>query len=123
MVKFNLEWRSIDTALDPSLIYPKRRRRCALRAHSKALMQAETLNCPNCGAAISSDSPQCQYCESKLATVACPSCFGMMFIGSRHCPHCGAAAVQTTAAQLSILNCPRCRTEMSSVTIGAEAMR
>src|SRR5437660_7609954 len=67
------------------------------------LMEAQTLNCPNCGAAISSDAPQCQYCESKLATVACPSCFGMMFLGSKHCPHCGATAVQATAAQLSIL--------------------
>src|SRR3982074_2279226 len=57
-------------------------------------MQAQTLNCPNCGAAISSDSPQCQYCESKLATVACPSCFAMMLMGSRHCPHCGAAAMR-----------------------------
>jgi Zn-finger nucleic acid-binding protein len=47
----------------------------------------------------------------------------MMFIGSRHCPHCGAAAAQASAAELSILQCPRCRTDMSSVTIGAEAMR
>jgi len=86
-------------------------------------MQAQTLNCPNCGAAISSDSPQCQYCESKLATVACPSCFGMMFIGSKYCPHCGAAPIQPTAAQLSVLKCPRCKIDMSSVTVGAEAMR
>ncbi|HEY5073685.1 MAG TPA: zf-TFIIB domain-containing protein [Pyrinomonadaceae bacterium] len=86
-------------------------------------MEAQTLNCPNCGAAISSDSPQCQYCESKLATVACPSCFAMMFIGSKHCPHCGAAAVQATAAELSVLKCPRCKTKMSSVTLGAMAMR
>src|SRR5438270_5225233 len=67
-------------------------------------MEAQTLNCPNCGAAISSDSPQCQYCESKLATVACPSCFGMMFLGSKHCPHCGAAAVDAASAELSVLN-------------------
>ena len=86
-------------------------------------MQAQTLNCPNCGAAISSDAPQCQYCESKLATVACPSCFGMMFIGSKYCPHCGAAPVQATAAQLSMLKCPHCKLDMSPVTIGAEAMR
>jgi Zn-finger nucleic acid-binding protein len=86
-------------------------------------MEAQTLNCPNCGAAISSDAVQCQYCESKLATMACPSCFGMMFIGSKHCPHCGAAATQATAAPLSVLKCPRCKVEMSSVTIGAAAMR
>lgn len=86
-------------------------------------MEAQTLNCPNCGAAIASDAPQCRYCESKLATVACPSCFGMMFIGSKHCPHCGASAAQATAAPLSVLKCPRCKTDMASVTIGAEAMR
>jgi Zn-finger nucleic acid-binding protein len=86
-------------------------------------MNAETLNCPNCGAAISSDAPLCQYCESKLATIACASCFGMMFKGSRHCPHCGAAATTASAAQLSTLKCPRCKTEMSSITIGGEAMR
>jgi Zn-finger nucleic acid-binding protein len=86
-------------------------------------MEAQTLNCPNCGAAISSDSPQCQYCESKLATVACPSCFAMMFIGSKHCPHCGAAAAQATAAELSVLKCPRCKVDMSSITLGTTAIR
>jgi len=86
-------------------------------------MEAQTLNCPNCGAAISSDSPQCRYCESKLATVACPSCFAMMFIGSKHCPHCGAAAAQATAAELSVLKCPRCKVDMASITLGTTAMR
>ena len=94
-----------------------------MRALRKNEMQAQTLNCPNCGAAISSDSPQCRYCESKLATVACPSCFGMMFIGSKFCPHCGAAPAEATAAPLSVLKCPRCKIDMTSVTIGAEPMR
>jgi Zn-finger nucleic acid-binding protein len=86
-------------------------------------MQAQTLNCPNCGAAISSDSPQCRYCESKLATIACPSCFAMMFLGSKYCPHCGAAPAEATPAPLSVLKCPRCKIDMASVTIGAEPMR
>ena len=47
----------------------------------------------------------------------------MMFLGSKYCPHCGATAAQTAAAQLSVLKCPRCKIDMSSVTIGAEAMR
>jgi Zn-finger nucleic acid-binding protein len=47
----------------------------------------------------------------------------MMFIGSKHCPHCGAAAGQTTAAELSVLKCPRCKTKMASITLGAMAMR
>lgn len=86
-------------------------------------MKAETLNCPNCGAAISSDSPRCQFCESKLATVACPSCFAMMFIGSRHCPHCGAAAAETKATSLSTLKCPKCKSDMQPITLGGSAMR
>ena len=86
-------------------------------------MKAETLNCPNCGAAISSDSPRCQFCESKLATVACPSCFAMMFIGSRHCPHCGAAALEAKASTLSTLKCPKCKSDMRPITLGGSAMR
>src|SRR2546423_8991529 len=86
-------------------------------------MQAQTLNCPNCGAAVSSASPQCTYCESQLATVACPSCFGMMFIGSRHCPHCGTEVMEVAAADLPTLKCPRCKVDMASVTIGSTATR
>lgn len=86
-------------------------------------MQGKTLNCPNCGAAINSDSSQCRYCESKVATVACTGCFGMMFIGSKHCPHCGAVAGLPTAAQLSVLKCPRCKGDMSAITLGTTAMR
>lgn len=87
------------------------------------LMQAETLKCPNCGAAVSSDAPRCQYCASRLATVACPSCFALMFIGSRHCPRCGAAAAQPEAADLPARKCPRCRVEMRALAIGATQVR
>src|SRR5437867_1079822 len=86
-------------------------------------MQVQTLNCPNCGAAISSDAPRCQYCESKLAAVACPSCFAMMFVGSKHCPHCGASTSEAGPAELKVLQCPRCKIDMSSVTIGSQPMR
>ena len=47
----------------------------------------------------------------------------MMFIGSKHCPHCGAAAAQATAAELSVLKCPRCRVDMKSIMLGTIAMR
>src|SRR6266478_635763 len=83
------------------------------------VMQAETLNCPNCGAATATDEPLCRFCGSRLATVACPSCFGMIFLGSKHCPRCGAAAVvpDTTAAEET--ECPRCKVQMKSVAIGS----
>ncbi len=83
------------------------------------LMQAETLNCPNCGAATAADEPLCRFCGSKLATIACSSCFGMIFVGSKHCPRCGAAAAVPTAIDDSELKCPRCRARMKAVAIGA----
>jgi Zn-finger nucleic acid-binding protein len=82
-------------------------------------MQAETLNCPNCGAATATDEPSCRFCGSRLATVACPSCFGMIFVGSKHCPRCGAAAVVPTTTAAEEVECPRCKIQMKSVAIGS----
>lgn len=86
-------------------------------------MQAETLNCPNCGAATSSEASFCEFCRSRLATVSCPSCFGLMFRGSKHCPRCGAMAVQPASGELEARSCPRCRIEMPSVRIGDTTLR
>lgn len=86
-------------------------------------MQAETLHCPNCGAAVSSDAAQCQYCNSRLATVVCPSCFALMFIGSKHCPRCGVAAAAAETTNLALRQCPRCRVEMQSLKIGTTLVR
>jgi Zn-finger nucleic acid-binding protein len=85
-------------------------------------MQAETLNCPNCGAASSTDAPACQFCGSRLATVACPSCFAMMFIGSKHCQRCGAAAAVPEIKDAKDRKCPRCRSDMVLATIGSAAV-
>lgn len=109
--------------LNVKVLAGKNVREARADASAPMTMLAETLNCPNCGAAISSDSPRCQYCESKLATVACPSCFAMMFVGSKHCPHCGAAVAEATTVPLSILICPRCKIDMASIQLGAEQMR
>jgi len=87
-----------------------------------SLMQAGTLNCPNCGAATSTDAPLCQFCESRLATVACPSCFAMMFLGSKHCQRCGAKAAVPEIGDAQDRKCPRCQTVMSSVTVGSTAV-
>jgi Zn-finger nucleic acid-binding protein len=86
-------------------------------------MQAETLNCPNCGAATATDAPLCQFCGSRLATVACPACFAMMFRGSKHCQRCGAAAAVPAIGDAEGRKCPRCQSEMSTVTLGATALR
>ena len=82
-------------------------------------MQAGTLNCPECGAAVSSDSTQCQYCHALLQTVACPKCMGMMFVGTKFCPHCGAPAQAIAQGQPSNLSCPRCNEKLTAVQIAA----
>jgi Zn-finger nucleic acid-binding protein len=76
-----------------------------------------------CGASTSSDQPQCKYCEARLATISCGSCFGMMFLGSKHCPRCGATAAKRESGSLPPLSCPRCRREMQALTIGSTTVR
>src|SRR5690349_10684869 len=75
-----------------------------------------------CGASVSSDAPQCRYCEAKLATVSCPKCFGMIFIGSKHCQRCGAATTTPTEKDIKGKNCPRCRTQMQLVSVGETSL-
>ncbi|MGH9967973.1 MAG: zf-TFIIB domain-containing protein [Pyrinomonadaceae bacterium] len=76
-----------------------------------------------CGAPTATDEPLCKYCEARLATIACASCFGLMFLGSKHCPRCGAPAVTRKAGSLEARDCPRCRIQMQSVAIGSTAVR
>ncbi len=76
-----------------------------------------------CGASAEIDATRCSYCEARLATVACPQCFGMMFVGNDYCSHCGARAARAVSATELHARCPRCRVEMEEVTIGAESLR
>jgi len=81
-------------------------------------MKIEALNCPNCGAAASGDAAQCQFCNSRLKTMACPSCFGLMFLGSQHCSHCGAKTVAPqTISDENPGNCPRCQIKFNRLRI------
>lgn len=82
-------------------------------------MQAETLNCPMCGAPAASDATACAHCGARLATVACPSCFGMNFEGAKFCSHCGAVLQRTEAIAEAPRSCPRCRVDMSAAVIGS----
>ena len=76
------------------------------------------MNCPMCGAPVSSDSAKCEHCGARLATVSCPSCFAMMFEGSKFCPHCGARAERAVMGETG-MPCPRCKTiALAEVAIG-----
>lgn len=72
-----------------------------------------------CGASVSTDSTQCEYCHAKLAVIACPSCFGMMFVGSKFCSKCGAKAAREDLAGSLPGHCPRCDVELRPVKLGA----
>jgi Zn-finger nucleic acid-binding protein len=87
-------------------------------------VNAETLNCPTCGAAASTDATRCLFCDARLATVACPRCFAMMFAGSLHCSHCGAQAERVEAVdETKARRCPRCRVPLESVAVGSATLR
>ena len=82
-------------------------------------MEAGTLNCPECGAAVSQDSTHCQYCNALLETVACPHCLKMMFAGSKFCPHCGAPAAAAVEGPKSPHVCPRCHVRLTDVQVAS----
>jgi Zn-finger nucleic acid-binding protein len=85
-------------------------------------MQAETMNCPMCGAPAATDAVLCDHCGARLATVACPSCFGLIFQGARFCSHCGARVERTEAAADTSRQCPHCRTPLDAVTVGGTSL-
>ncbi len=76
-----------------------------------------------CGAPASTEAARCEHCGARLATVACPSCFGMMFVGAKFCSHCGAAAARAEAPGAPALLCPGCRVAMEAVVIGKTNLR
>jgi Zn-finger nucleic acid-binding protein len=77
-----------------------------------------------CGAAAATDATRCEHCGARLATVACPACFGMMFLGQQFCPHCGAKAERKEDSQPARPEpCPRCQTNMEAVVLGGSTVR
>ena len=87
-------------------------------------IKPEALNCPNCAAAVSSDKTQCAFCRSRLKTVGCPSCLGLMFLGSKFCSHCGVktASVEAMAGEKDG-DCPRCRIRLETLQIDTTHIR
>lgn len=87
-------------------------------------MTVEALNCPNCGAGVESDRTLCQFCKTRLKTMACPKCFGLMFVGSTFCGHCGAIAapVEVSLGERAG-DCPRCRRGLEELVIGETTLR
>jgi Zn-finger nucleic acid-binding protein len=75
------------------------------------------LECPGCGAPAAPESLDCDHCHARLQTIACPSCFGMMFLGAKHCSHCGAEGARAEVAG-GERPCPRCRAAMSVTAVG-----
>jgi Zn-finger nucleic acid-binding protein len=76
-----------------------------------------------CGAPASSDATCCEHCGARLATVACPSCFSLIFQGAKFCSHCGAKVDRTEVSTESKSKCPRCKTDMDAVVIGKTHLR
>ena len=87
-------------------------------------MKVEALNCPNCGAGVESDRSLCQFCKTRLKTVGCPKCFGLMFEGSKFCGHCGAMAAPVGVSLGDDAgDCPRCRVNLERLQINETNLR
>ena len=87
-------------------------------------MDIEALNCPNCGVGVASDHTQCEFCNSRLKTMACPSSMGLMFVGTQFCGHCGEKMVEAATPEGDGLgNCPRCKSGLEMLKIADTAFR
>ncbi len=76
-----------------------------------------------CGAPASSEATCCEHCGARLATVACPACFGMMFVGGKFCSHCGAKADRKELSEATAQRCPRCKLELKAVVVGTSSLQ
>ncbi len=87
-------------------------------------MQPETLNCPNCGGAVMSDRTECEFCRSRLKTVGCAACLGLMFLGARFCTNCGARATAAVVIdEKDAGDCPRCKRSLQLLDIDSINIR
>jgi Zn-finger nucleic acid-binding protein len=75
------------------------------------------LHCPNCGAAVDPDARRCPYCQARLAAVACPACFALLFEGAAFCSTCGAARARGEQEPTEA-RCPGCRNELQALHLG-----
>src|SRR4051812_39882412 len=80
-------------------------------------MNIQALNCPNCGAGVASDKTQCQFCKTRLKTVACSFCLGLMFEGSAFCSLCGGKTAAAVSNDASAGSCPRCKIRLNALQI------
>ena len=81
-------------------------------------MEARTIRCSGCGAAVPADAPQCPYCRAQLATVACPACFALSPVGAAHCPGCGAALAPRASIVPDGAPCPACTKPLGASRVG-----
>ncbi len=80
-------------------------------------MNAGTLHCHSCGAAVASTENACAHCGARLATLSCPSCFQLMFRDARYCPSCGSPATRWEPEPTDQL-CPGCRSPLLRGRLG-----
>lgn len=84
--------------------------------------QITALNCPNCGAAVATDSVSCSYCKSAISARVCAACYGAVSVGMKHCPHCGASVGEAPIPKHDSLKCPRCDSSLSILAVGRNSM-
>lgn len=87
------------------------------------IMKIESLNCPNCGAGVSSEKTICEFCRSRLKTMACASCLGLIFVGSGFCSYCGERVITAKISEEKTGDCPRCKVGLRLLQIGATNLR
>lgn len=83
------------------------------------------LHCAACGAPAAPGTARCDYCLTRLASVACPSCLALSAHDALHCAQCGARLAReagTRADGEAPFRCPACTEAMRQVHVGSLEM-
>jgi Zn-finger nucleic acid-binding protein len=83
--------------------------------------EAARLRCPACGANVAPDVGRCPYCQARLATISCPTCFALMFDGAAYCQQCGTRRDRSERESASAA-CPGCTQEMDRASVGGTTL-
>ncbi len=84
-------------------------------------MDAASLHCPDCGAAVEADALTCSYCGSHLQVRLCPGCFGLNTASNDHCAHCGRDLPKAASEPAPLPDgrpCPGCESGLHRTVLG-----
>jgi Zn-finger nucleic acid-binding protein len=89
------------------------------RVPAERSSEAAILTCPFCGGPCGAEVRACPHCNVELASVRCPHCYALHFVGAQFCARCGKELALEPLLDATDAPCPRCNNPLSIAKGGA----